>query len=99
MATKRDHIKTYLQNIMQLDSAIKVYQDQKKDLKKNFSDNAWLTKSEQKLVDQALRMIKQEVDPEALSTITDHVKRELGMENDVENNSSSSSSDSDSVTE
>lgn len=84
MATKREHIKSYLSNVIQLDNAIQTYQGQKRDVKKNYVDNGWLTKGELKLIDQAMRLIKQDVDQDALGTISDHIKRELGLEQDAE---------------
>jgi hypothetical protein len=83
--TKQEHLSNYIRSMAQIEACIKPYQEQRRDTKKNYKDNNWLTKEEIKLADKAYSLLKQEIDFDNLATIKTEVFKALGLEeNDSE---------------
>jgi 5-bromo-4-chloroindolyl phosphate hydrolysis protein len=54
--------KTYDSSVKELDDNIRVYAEQKKELRKEYLDNKWLTKDDIKYIMKAYRLAKDQTD-------------------------------------
>jgi len=75
---KERHITSFIESLMALEDAMEPYKEQKRDLRKNYVENGWLTKEELRMSVRAYRLMKNEVDMEQLLDFFDHVKRTVG---------------------
>ena len=60
--TKETHMKEYITSIRALEDAMEPFKEQKRDLRKEYDDNGWLNKDEQRLAIKAYRLLKEDVD-------------------------------------
>ncbi len=63
---KQSHMKDYIESIRAIEDAIEPYKEQKRDLRKEYDENGWLSKNEQRLAVRAYRLLKEEVDLDEL---------------------------------
>lgn len=63
---KQSHMKEYIESIRAIEDAIEPYKEQKRDLRKEYDENGWLSKDEQRLAIRAYRLLKEEVDLDEL---------------------------------
>jgi hypothetical protein len=60
---KKDQmVKNYIRSIAEIDAAIEPYREQRKELRKEFVENGWLSKDEIKYAMKAYALIKQQAD-------------------------------------
>ncbi len=59
---KETHMKEYITSIKALEDAMEPFKEQKRDLRKEYDDNGWLNKDEQRMVVRAYRLLKDEID-------------------------------------
>ena len=59
---KEEHISDYIESLKAIEEAMEPYKEQKRELKKEYVDNDWLTKEEISLSTRALRLLKDNVD-------------------------------------
>ena len=59
---KDKHMKEYITSIKAIEDAMEPYKEQKRDLRKEYDENGWLTKDEQRLAIKAYRLLKEDVD-------------------------------------
>jgi hypothetical protein len=64
--TKEDRIREFIKGVATIEAAMEPYKDQRKDLRKNYIDNNWLTKEEMKSLMKAYRLRKDDSDIEQL---------------------------------
>lgn len=69
-----DFIKAFHKN----EEEIKVYTEFRKDLKKNYIENGWLSKEEVALAIKAYRMMKKDEDFDELNDVYDLLKKKIG---------------------
>jgi hypothetical protein len=74
--TKEQHMADYIQSMKALEDAMEPYKEQKRELKADYIDSGWLTKEDISLSVRAYRLLKNEVDIEALLDIYDNLKKE-----------------------
>jgi predicted nuclease with TOPRIM domain len=74
---KKKHITNLIKSYKSIDSAILPYQEQRKELRKEYIENDWLSNEEISLVKKAYNAVKTKVDLEDLSYFMDIVKEEL----------------------
>jgi predicted nuclease with TOPRIM domain len=74
---KKKHITNLIKSYKSIDSAILPYQEQRKELRKEYIENDWLSNEEISLVKKAYNAVKTKVDLEDLSSFMDIVKEEL----------------------
>ena len=74
---KKKHISNLIKSYKAIDSAILPYQEQRKDLRKEYIENEWLSNEEISLVKKAYNAVKTRVDLDYLSTFMDIVKEEI----------------------
>jgi hypothetical protein len=74
--TKEQHMADYIKSIKALEDAMEPYKEQKRELKSEYVDNGWLTKEDISLTVKAYRLLKSEVDIDALIDIYDKLRGE-----------------------
>ena len=60
------HIENYIKSVSALEEAQEPFKEQRRDLRKEYEDNGWLSKDQQRLAVKAYRLIKDEEDMEQL---------------------------------
>jgi hypothetical protein len=73
--TKEERMKDYIKAIATIEAAMEPYKDQKKDLRKNYVDNGWLSKEEMKAVMKAYRLKKDDTDFDQLEHVYDTITK------------------------
>ena len=74
---KKKHILNLIKSFKAIDSAILPYQEQRKDLRREYIENEWLSNEEISLVKKAYNAVKTKVDLEDLSSFMEIVKEEV----------------------
>jgi hypothetical protein len=59
---KTEHMIEYLRSLNSIEEAIEPYKEQKRDLRKEYKEQGWLTGDEISMTVKAFRMMKSEVD-------------------------------------
>jgi hypothetical protein len=67
--TKEDYMVDYIKSIATIEDCILPYREQRKDLRKSYTDNGWLDKDDIKNALRAYRLMKQSVDFEELRQV------------------------------
>ncbi len=73
--TKEQHMGDYIKSMRALEEAMEPYKEQKRELKEDYIDAGWLTKEDISLTVRAYRLLKNEVDIEALVGIYENLKK------------------------
>ena len=66
---KREKLAEYIQSMAAIEDCMKPYRDQRKDLRRSFLDNRWLSKEEVSLAMKAFRLWESQVDFDNLSEV------------------------------
>jgi len=80
-ATKEQYVVSYLKSMIALEEAMDPYKEQKKDLRAEYIDNAWLTKDELWSAVKAFRLYKKAADMDDLNDMFDIIEKQFGKEN------------------
>ena len=72
--TKEQHMADYIKSMKALEDAMEPYKEQKRELKAEYIDNGWLTKEDVYLTVRAYRLLKSDIDIEALIDIYENLK-------------------------
>ena len=59
---KETHMKEYITSVKALEDAMEPFKEQKRVLRKEYDDNGWLNKDEQRMVVRAYRLLKDDID-------------------------------------
>tara|TARA_Y100000593_G_scaffold12032_1_gene21948 strand:- start:2645 stop:2956 length:312 start_codon:yes stop_codon:yes gene_type:complete len=73
--TKEQHMADYIKSMKALEDAMEPYKEQKRELKADYIDSGWLTKDDISLTVKAYRLLKDEVDMDALIDIYDNLRK------------------------
>jgi hypothetical protein len=60
--TKDEHVKTLIRSIAAIENEMEPYKEQKRELRKEYVENGWLTKEEMRAAIRAYRLVKSEED-------------------------------------
>ena len=71
---KRQKFAEYVQSIAAIEDCMKPYRDQRKELRRNFIENRWLSKEEASLAVKAFRMWEQQIDFDDLTAIYESIE-------------------------
>ena len=74
--TKEQHMADYIKSMKALEDAMEPYKEQKRELKTEYIDSGWLTKEDISLTVRAYRLLKNEVDIDALIDIYDNLRKQ-----------------------
>jgi len=69
MSDKKTYAASFVKSLKELDDAIKVYAEQRKELRQEYVSNKWLTKSDIKYIMKAYRLAKDQTDMEELDKV------------------------------
>lgn len=72
--TKEQHMGDYIKSMKALEDAMEPYKEQKRELKADYIDSGWLTKEDISMTVRAYRLLKNDVDIEALIDIYESLK-------------------------
>ena len=75
---KKAHIKDYIKSIKALEEAMEPYKEQKRDLRKEYDENGWLSKDDQRIAVRAYRLVKEDVDISELIDMYDALRGTSG---------------------
>lgn len=64
--TVDQYIETYIKSVAALEEAQEPFKEQRRELRKEYEDQGWLSKEQQRLAIKAYRLIKDEEDMEQL---------------------------------
>ncbi len=73
--SKEEHIKNYLKDLAETEAAMEPFKEHKRDMRKSYIEEGYLTKDEIWAAVKAYRMIKNEKDMDALIDAYDQVKK------------------------
>ena len=74
---KKKHVVRLIKSFKAIDSAILPYQEQRKELRKEYIENDWLTNDEISMVKQAYNAVKNQLDLDDLSSMMEIAKEEI----------------------
>ena len=74
---KKKHVVRLIKSFKAIDSAILPYQEQRKELRKEYIENDWLTNEEISMVKKAYNAIKTQLDLDDLSSMMGIAKEEI----------------------
>ena len=77
---KEHYVINYLKSLFALEEAIEPYKEQKKDLRKEYMDNSWLTREEIWSAVKAYRLFKKAADMDDLNDMFDIIEKQFGEE-------------------
>ena len=72
---KTEKMIEYIKSLKAIEDAIEPYAEQKRELRKDFKEQGWLTKEEISMTVKAYRMMKNEVDIEQFVNIFDSLSK------------------------
>jgi len=73
--SKEEHIRNYLKDLVETEAAMEPFKEHKRDVRKSYIDNEWLSKDEIWAAVKAYRMVKDDKDIDALVEAYDQVKK------------------------
>ena len=71
---KRQKFAEYVQSIAAIEDCMKPSRDQRKELRRNFIENRWLSREEASLAVKAFRMWEQQIDFDDLTAIYESIE-------------------------
>ena len=71
---KTEKMIEYIRNLNSIEEAMEPYKEQKRELRKEFKEQEWLSKEEISMAVKAYRMMKSEVDVEQLVKVYDSIR-------------------------
>jgi len=81
--TKEQYVVSYLKSLIAIEQAIEPYKEQKKELRKEYIDNSWLTRQDIWSAIKAFRLYEQEADMDDLNDMFETVEQQFGSKNEV----------------
>ena len=75
--SKEEHIKNYLKDLAETEEAMEPFKEHKRDVRKSYIENEWLSKDDIWAAVKAYRMVKGDKDIDALVEAYDQVKKML----------------------
>lgn len=79
--TKEQYIISYLKSLIAVEQAMEPYKEQKKDLRKEYIDNEWLTRQDIWSAVKAFRLYEQDADMDDLNDMFETVEKQFGEKN------------------
>jgi uncharacterized protein YpbB len=77
-STKQEKFAEYIQSMAAIEDCMKPYREQRKELRKNFLENRWLSKDEISLAMKAFRMWEQQLDFDDFASIYEAIETSFG---------------------
>jgi len=80
--TKENYVINYLKSVVTLEAAVEPYKEQKKDLRKEYTDNSWLSRDEIWAATRALRFYQKDANMDNLQVMYDLVEKQFGAKDE-----------------
>jgi hypothetical protein len=80
-AQKENHVINYIKSLIALEKAIEPFKEQKKDLRKEYMENGWLTRGEIWATVKAYRLYEKDADIDDLNDMFEIVEKQFGTKN------------------
>ena len=80
-AQKENHVINYIKSLIALEKAIEPFKEQKKDLRKEYMENGWLTRGEIWATVKAYRLYEGDADIDDLNDMFEIVEKQFGSKN------------------
>ncbi len=80
--TKEEYAVSYLKSMIAIEQAMEPYKEQKKELRKEYMDNGWLTRQDIWSVVKAFRLYEQAADMDDLNDMFDVIEQQFGPSNE-----------------
>ena len=78
---KENYVINYLKSVLAIEEAIEPYKEQKRELRKEYIENGWLTKDDIWAAVKAYRLYEKGADMDDLNDIFDAIERKFGGQN------------------
>tara|TARA_R100000152_G_C6730607_1_gene155330 strand:- start:98 stop:415 length:318 start_codon:yes stop_codon:yes gene_type:complete len=75
---KEQYVVTYLKSMIAIEEAMEPYKEQKKDLRKEYIENGWLTKDDIWAAVKAFRLYEKGADMDDLNDMFDAIEKKFG---------------------
>ena len=75
--SKQEHIADYIESLKAIEEAMEPYKEHRKDLRKNYVDNGWLSRDEIRFAVKAYRMLKSDDDYDIFSEIYEKLSKSI----------------------
>lgn len=79
IVNKENCIENYIKSMAAIENAIEPYKEQKRDLRKEYIENGWLSKDEIWAAVKAWRLVQTDADMEQLNDMYNYVKKKFGV--------------------
>ena len=76
--TKEEYVVKFIKSFDANEQAMEPFKEHRKDLRKNFTENGWLSPAEMRHAVRAYRMIKKDEDFDSLHDIYDKLSKMIG---------------------
>ena len=77
--TKEQYVVDFIKAFDENERAMEPFKEHRRDLRKNYVENGWLSKDEMKQAVRAYRMLQQDEDFSTLQDIYDRLRNSLGV--------------------
>ena len=74
---KEEYITNYIQALVAVEEEMEPFKEHRRDLKKSYIDNGWLSRDEISLAVKAYRLMKDDIDMEQLLDFYDRVSKTI----------------------
>ena len=81
--TKEQYAISYLKSLVAVEQAMEPYKEQKKELRKEYIDNGWLTRQDIWSAIKAFRLYEQDIDMDDLNDMFETVEKQFGSKNEL----------------
>jgi len=80
--TKEERVVNYLKSMISIEQAMEPYKEQKKDLRKQYMENGWLTRQDVWSAVKAFRLYEQNADMDDLNDMFETVEQQFGRKDE-----------------
>ena len=80
--TKEQYVVNYLKSMIAIEQAMEPFKEQKKELRKEYMDNGWLSRQDIWSAVKAFRLYEQEADMDDLNDMFDTVEKQFGRKDE-----------------
>jgi hypothetical protein len=75
--TQEQHVRNFIKSLDAIENAMEPFKDQKRDLRSSYEENNWLSKEEMRMAVKAYRLLKSDVDMDALTDYFNQLKKTM----------------------
>ena len=78
LLSKEEHIINYVKSLAAIEDHMEPFKEHRRDLRKSYSENGWLTKDEIRVAVKAYRLVRGEIDIDALKNVYKQISGQIG---------------------